>query len=164
MLQAVKVAGASEIFVVVVSDERRQKAIELGANYVINPIDTDEVAFIREKTNGGVNVAYDTAGVQATFSSGVSTVRSDGEFKIVSVWEKPVNFDPNIIVRTEAKISDSYAYVRLFPEVIPLLASGVIDGNAVITSNIALDDIVEKGFEMLTKDRSECKILVNMSL
>src|SRR5699024_6738812 len=102
LLQAVKAAGASEIFVVEVSDERRQKAIELGANYVINPIDTDAVAFIREKTNGGVNVAYDAAGVQATFSAGVSTVRPDGEFKIVSLWEKPVNFDPNIIVRTEA--------------------------------------------------------------
>ncbi|MFJ7407610.1 MULTISPECIES: 2,3-butanediol dehydrogenase [unclassified Lysinibacillus] len=164
LLQAVKAAGASEIFVVEVSDERRQKALELGANYVINPIDTDAVAFIREKTNGGVNVAYDAAGVQATFTSGVSAVRPGGEFKIVSVWEKPVNFDPNLIVRTEAKISGSYAYVRLFPEVIRLLASGSIDGNAVITSNIALDDIVIKGFEMLTKDRSQCKILVNMSL
>lgn len=69
-----------------------------------------------------------------------------------------------MIVRTEAKISGSYAYIRLFPEVIRLLASGIIDGNAVITSEIALDDIVEKGFETLTKDRSQCKILVNMSL
>lgn len=49
VLQAVKAAGASEIFVVEVSDERRQKALELGATYVINPIDTDAVAFIREK-------------------------------------------------------------------------------------------------------------------
>ncbi len=39
-----------------------------------------------------------------------------------------------------------------------------IDGQAVITSQIALEDIVEKGFEALTKDRSRCKILVNMSL
>ncbi|RJS50078.1 2,3-butanediol dehydrogenase [Bacillus sp. PK3_68] len=164
LLQAVKAAGASEIFIVEVSDERHQKALELGATYVLNPIDTDAVAFIREKTNGGVNVAYDAAGVQATFTSGVGSVRPGGEFKVVSVWEKPVNFDPNMIVRTEAKISGSYAYIRLFPEVIRLLASGIIDGNAVITSEIALDDIVEKGFETLTKDRSQCKILVNMSL
>lgn len=164
LVQAVKAAGASEIYVVEVAEERRQKALELGATHVINPIDTDTVAFIREKSNGGVNVAYDAAGVQATFTSGVSVVRPGGEFKIVSVWEKPVNFDPNMIVRTEAKISGSYAYIRLFPEVIRLLASGIIDGDAVITSKIALDDIVEKGFETLAQDRSQCKILVDMSL
>lgn len=164
LLQAVKAAGVSEIFVVEVSEERRQKALELGATHAINPIDTDAVAFIREKTNGGVNVAYDAAGVQATFTSGVSAVRPGGEFKVVSVWEKPVEFNPNMIVMTEAKISGSYAYNRLFPEVIRLLASGAIDGQAVITSKIALDDIVEKGFELLTKDRSQCKILVDMNL
>lgn len=164
VLQAVKAAGASEIFVVEVSDERRQKALDLGATYVINPIDTDAVAYIREKTNGGVDIAYDAAGVQATFTSGVSAVRPGGEFKIVSVWERPVEFNPNAVVSPEVTISGSFAYVNIFPEVIRLLARGVIDGQAVITSEIALEDIVEKGFEALTKDRSQCKILVNMSL
>ena len=54
--------------------------------------------------------------------------------------------------------------MNIFPEVIRLLARGVIDGQAVITSQIALEDIVEKGFEALTKDRSQCKILVNMNM
>jgi len=164
VLQAVKAAGASEIFIVEVSDERRQKALELGATYVINPIETDAATFIREKTNGGVEVAYDAAGVQATFTSGVNSVHPGGEFKIVSVWERPVEFNPNTIVSPEIKISGSFAYLNIFPEVIRLLARGVIDGNAVITSQISLDDIVEKGFEALVKDRSQCKILVNMNL
>lgn len=111
-------------------------------------------------TNGGVDVAFDAAGVQATFESGIYAVRPGGEFKIISLWEKPVNFNPSVIVKTEAKISGSYAYNNLFPEVIQLLASGRIDGHAVITSTIALDDIVEQGFEQLTKDRKQCKILV----
>ncbi|MFB9329263.1 2,3-butanediol dehydrogenase [Paenibacillus aurantiacus] len=160
LLQAVKAAGASEIFVVEVSEERRTKAAELGATHVVNPLETDAAAFIREMTGGGVEVAYDAAGVQATFQSGVYAVRPGGEFKIVSVWEKPVTFDPNVIVRTEASISGSYAYVNLFPEVIRLLAGGIIDGQAVITSIIALDDLVEQGFEALTQDRKQCKILV----
>ena len=59
------------------------------------------------------------------------------------------------------------AFIRLTRKIylsIRLLASGVIDGKAVITSEISLDDIVDKGFELLTKDRSQCKILVNMNL
>ncbi|GAA4857050.1 (R,R)-butanediol dehydrogenase [Paenibacillus vulneris] len=160
LLQAVKAAGASRIYVVEVSEERRQKAMELGAAVTLNPMEVDATQFILDETRGGVDVAFDAAGVQATFHSGVRAVRPYGEFKIVSVWEKPVTFDPNTIVRTEAKISGSYAYIRLFPEVIRLLADGVIDGKAVITSIIDLDDIVEKGFELLSHDKKQCKILV----
>lgn len=164
LLQAVKAAGASEIFVVEVSDERREKALELGATHVLNPVETDAVTKIKELTDGGVDVAFDAAGVQATFLSGVNAVRKGGEFKVVSLWEQPVTFSPNSFVKTEAKITGSYAYVNLFPEVIRLLARGIIDGNKVITSLIPLDDIVEKGFETLTKDRKQCKILIDMSL
>jgi len=163
LLQAVKAAGAGRIFVVEVSEERREKALELGATHALNPVEVDAVTLIREMTNGGVDVAYDAAGVQATFESGIYVVRPGGEFKIISLWEKPVNFNPSVIVKTEAKISGSYAYNNLFPEVIHLLASGRIDGHAVITSMIALDDIVEQGFEKLTKDRKQCKILVDLN-
>lgn len=164
LLQAVKAAGASEIIVVEVSDERREKAMELGATLTINPVETDAVAIIKELTDGGVDVAFDAAGVQATFLSGVSAVRKGGEFKVVSLWEQPVTFSPNSFVKTEAKITGSYAYVNLFPEVIRLLSRGIIDGNKVITSLIPLDEIVDKGFELLTKDRKQCKILVDMKL
>ncbi|WP_339223676.1 2,3-butanediol dehydrogenase [Paenibacillus sp. FSL W7-1332] len=164
LLQAVKAAGASEIIVVEVSDDRREKALELGATHVLNPVEVDAVARIKELTDGGVDVAFDAAGVQATFLSGVSAVRRGGEFKVVSLWEQPVTFSPNSFVKTEAKITGSYAYANLFPEVIRLLAGGIIDGNKVITSLIPLGDIVEKGFETLTNDRKQCKILVDMHL
>lgn len=164
LLQAVKAAGASEIFVIEVSDERREKALELGATHVLNPVEIDAVTKIKELTDGGVDVAFDAAGVQATFLSGVNAVRKGGEFKVVSLWEKPVTFSPNNFVKTEAKITGSYAYVNLFPEVIRLLARGIIDGNKVITSLIPLEDIVDKGFETLTKDRKQCKILIDMNM
>ena len=164
LLQSVKAAGASEIIVVEVSDERREKALELGATHVIHPVEADAVQQIKELTGGGVDVAFDAAGVQATFLSGVSAVRKGGEFKVVSLWEQPVTFSPNSFVKTEAKITGSYAYVNLFPEVIRLLARGIIDGNKVITSLIPLEDIVGKGFEALASDRKQCKILVDMQL
>lgn len=164
LLQSVKAAGASQIFIVEVSEERRKKALELGATYALNPIDTDIKHFINEKTNGGVNVAYDAAGVQATFSSSVATVQPGGEYKVVSLWEKPVTFHPNAIVIPEIKVSGSYAYSNLFPEVIRLLAGGIIDGNAIITSFITLEEIVKQGFEVLTTDHKQCKIFVDMNL
>ncbi|MFF2876391.1 2,3-butanediol dehydrogenase [Gottfriedia sp. NPDC057991] len=164
LLQSVKAAGASMIFVVEVSEERRQKALELGATFVLNPLECNIKTFIHSKTNGGVNVAFDVAGVQETFLNGVTTVQSGGEYKIVSLWENPVTFQPNAIVTAEISVSGSYAYRNLFPEVIRLLACGIIDGNAIITSVIPLDRIVEEGFEVLMKDHNQCKILVEMDI
>ena len=89
-----KAAGASEIIVVEVSDDRRE-ALELGATHVLNPVEVDAVARIKELTDGGVDVAFDAAGVQATFLSGVSAVRKGGEFKVVSLWS-----DRSPLVRT----------------------------------------------------------------
>lgn len=164
LLQSVKAAGASVIVVVEVSEDRRRKAAELGATHTLNPIETNAVQAIREITGGGADVAFDAAGVQATFEAGASSIRPGGEFKVVSIWEKPATFSPNAIVTTEGRITGSYAYTNLFPEVIRLLANGVINGNEVITGKIALNDIVDQGFEVLLKDRTQIKILVDMSL
>ncbi|GIN84887.1 hypothetical protein J6TS2_12730 [Heyndrickxia sporothermodurans] len=41
---------------------------------------------------------------------------------------------------------------------------GTIDGNVVIISEISLNDILDKGCEVLALDRSHCKIIVNINL
>jgi len=68
------------------------------------------------------------------------------------------------VVSPEVKISGSFTYVNISLELIRLLARGVIDGQAGITNKITVENTVEKGFEALTKNRSQYKILVNMSL
>ncbi|MCK8353458.1 zinc-binding dehydrogenase, partial [Erwinia amylovora] len=47
MIEALRAAGASEIFVVELSPQRAVKARELGANVVIDPSQQDAVATIR---------------------------------------------------------------------------------------------------------------------
>lgn len=59
------------------------------------------------------------------------------------------------MVSPEVKISGSFTYVNISLELIRLLARGVIDGQAGITNKITVEDTVEKGFEALTKNRSQ---------
>ncbi|MCH1624187.1 2,3-butanediol dehydrogenase [Fredinandcohnia quinoae] len=161
-IQAARAAGASKIIAVEVSNERRGKALELGATHAINPAEANAVEVIQSITDGGVDVAFDAAGVEPTFLSGISSIKPDGELMIISLWEKPVTFNPNMMVVAEKKINTSLGYRHNFREVLDLLANGTIDGKAVITKKIMLDEIVEEGFEVLTKDRSQCKILVKI--
>lgn len=56
-----------------------------------------------------------------------------------------VKFNGLLILQAmKAARASEFAYVNIFPEVIRILARGVIDGQAVMTSKIALENIVER--------------------
>ncbi|MFF5400597.1 2,3-butanediol dehydrogenase [Peribacillus butanolivorans] len=160
LVQVAKVVGAKEIIVVELSEERRKKAIEMGATYVINPENEKPVKAINRIVRGGVHVAFEAAGAESSFISALASLKHAGELMIVSLWEKSVSFTPNMLVIGEKKINSSLGYRHNFQEVIELLASGKINGNKLITKKIYIEDIVKKGFEKLKNDKSQCKILV----
>lgn len=56
------------------------------------------------------------------------------------------------------------AYRNIFPQVIQLIANGQIKATELITKKISLDQIVSEGFEALTKNKNQIKILVDPSL
>lgn len=61
--------GVSKIIVVDVMQKRLDKALELGADYVINGKEEDAVERIRELTGGkGADLGIETAGSQITAS------------------------------------------------------------------------------------------------
>lgn len=159
--QCVKAAGASQIIVVEIEEKRQQLALEMGADYVINPTKEDVVTKIRELTIDGVDIAFDVAGVEATFRAGLDSIRPKGELMIVSIFTKPVSFSPVIQERGEKKIHASRGFKNIFPKVIALLQKGSIHVEPIITSTISLDDIVELGFKELISGKGHAKILVS---
>jgi (R,R)-butanediol dehydrogenase / meso-butanediol dehydrogenase / diacetyl reductase len=159
--ETLRAAGASKIFVVEVNEKRRELAKEMGADVVIDPSKEDAVKMIQEMTNGGVDVAYDAAGIEVTFNSALDCTKPNGEFMVVSVFSKPVSYHPATQLITEKKITASLGYNHIFGEVIDLLAKGSINAGPVITNKIGLDEIIEEGFDKLIEDKSECKILVS---
>ncbi|MFI8684929.1 2,3-butanediol dehydrogenase [Rossellomorea sp. NPDC077527] len=161
LIQALKAAGASKIIVVEIAEKRLETALKVGATHAINPIEKNPVETIYALTNGkGADVVYEVAGVQPTFEAAYLSTKFNGELKVISLWEKPVTFNPNIAVRKNVKISTSMTYMNVYPKVIELLSQGMINEEFVITKKIHLDDIVEEGFETVINDRSQCKILV----
>ncbi|WP_201318955.1 2,3-butanediol dehydrogenase [Paenibacillus sp. EPM92] len=161
LIQAAKAAGASKIIAVEVSESRLAKAQELGATDFINPLKEKTVEAIHKITSTkGVDVSYEAAGVETSFLEALDSVKPDGEMVIVSLWEKAVTFNPNLLVLNERRIRSSCAYRHVFPEVISLIANGKINAKGLISKKISLDQIVEEGFTTLLTDKSHSKILV----
>jgi len=163
-IQAAKAAGATRIFAIDVSQERLEKAKEVGATVVINPLNENVVEAILSHTNGiGVDVCYEVAGVQATLTSALEAVKKLGEVMIISLFAEPGQVNLFQTVLKQYQLTGSAAYDQeTFKEAIQLIDSGQIDAKKIITKKIKLENIVAEGFETLVNDKAQSKILIQM--
>ncbi|MGW8186103.1 MAG: 2,3-butanediol dehydrogenase [Desulfobacterales bacterium] len=161
-IQAARAAGASKVFSIEVAKDRKEFAKGLGA-IVLDPNETDVAAEVKKQTNGeGVNVAIECIGKAETVNTCIQCARRGGKVVIVGIFEKPGEINYNDLVFEEKELVGSLAYCGEFDTAIALLADGRITAETLITGRIRLEDIVEKGFEELLKNReSNVKILVS---
>lgn len=159
VVEALRVAGASEIHVVEPSEVRRQKALDLGATSAIDPTSSDAVDAIRAAT-GGVNVAFEVTGVPQVLPQCIDATRHEGQVLIVSIWEQEASFQPNTVVLKERQLQGTIAYRNVYPAVMALMTQGYFSADQLVTKRIALDDIVAEGFEALVAEKAHVKILV----
>lgn len=160
VIEALKAAGATEIYAVELSPERQAKAEELGA-IVVDPSKVDDtVEEIRRLTDGGVEVAFEVTGVPVVLRQAIQSTDIGGETMIVSIWEKPAEIMPNDIVIQERSIKGIIGYRNVFPQVLSLMEKGYFSAEKLVTKKIKLDEVVEEGFESLIKEKKQVKILV----
>lgn len=159
LIEALKAAGASEIYAVELSEQRKQLAAELGA-IVIDPKEYDAVAEIHNRTNGGVDVSFEVTSVPAVLKQAIQSTKINGETVIVSIFETEAPIHPQDIVMKERTLTGIIGYRDVFPAVISLMAQGYFPADKLVTKRIKLDEVIEEGFEGLLKERNQIKILV----
>lgn len=161
---AAKAAGASKIIVLDLSETRLEKAKELGATHIVNSGKENPVEAIRAIVPGGVDVSFEVAGVAPTFTQAIASTKARGTMVIVSIFARPIEWNPLQLTNTGVKITSSIAYTPTsFQQTVDLMGTGQLDPKSIVTSQIQLDEIVDKGFEALTKDKTQVKILVELS-
>ena len=161
VIEALKAAGATDIYAIELSPERQAKAEELGA-IVVNPAEyEDVVAELIHRTNGGVDVSFEVTGVPVVLKQAIQSTTIAGETVIVSIWEKGAEILPNDIVIKERTIKGIIGYRDVFPSVLNLMRKGYFSADKLVTKKIKLDDVVEEGFQSLLSEKNQVKILVS---
>ncbi len=162
-VQCLRAVGAGRIMVAEVAEARKRKALEIGADAVIDPSEEDVAERVRELTDGeGAEYSFDAAGIQQTLQTALQATRKGGTVTIISIWEGPVQINPNDIVMSELHVVGTIAYTpEDFADTISMIRDGSIRTEGIITERIGLSDIVDGGFRELVahKDR-HVKILV----
>jgi (R,R)-butanediol dehydrogenase/meso-butanediol dehydrogenase/diacetyl reductase len=165
-VQCLKAMGAGQILVAEVAEARKQKALEIGADAVIDPTQEDVVERVRALTDGeGAEHSFDAAGIEQTLNTALHATRKSGTVTIISIWEGPVQINPNDIVLSELNVLGTICYTpQDFADTIAMLQDGTIDTEGIITQRIPLTDVVDAGFNELVahKDR-HVKILIRSS-
>jgi (R,R)-butanediol dehydrogenase/meso-butanediol dehydrogenase/diacetyl reductase len=161
VIQAARLAGASTIIGVEISEARQQMALAAGAHHVVNPLEADPVQAVRRLTGGGADVSFEVTGVERGLLGSIESTKTNGQVVIVSIWEKSAAIPPNSLVLKERSIKGVLAYRNVFPAVISLIAQGRLDVDPFITKKIKLADIQREGFEALVQEKNHIKILVS---
>ena len=161
---AARAAGAKDIFVFDLSEERLKKAKEVGATHIVNSGEQNPIEYIKQYYPDGVDRTFEVAGVPITVKQSILSTRPRGVVTVVSIFEKAMDFNPMILTTSGVHLASTLAYEDdIFEATIKMIESGQIDPSPVITDRIELDEIVDKGFKALTNDKSQAKILVKLS-
>lgn len=151
---------------VVLSDpsaRRREAAVALGFEHVVDPSAADPVEAIRALTGGvGADACVDAAGVPAALEAAIAATRRDGLVVVVAVPMEPIVLDVHRFRAGEVRLTMSGGPVAAdFDAVIALMADGHFPAEGWVTE-IAFDDILERGFGPLARGE-EVKVLVDVA-
>jgi S-(hydroxymethyl)glutathione dehydrogenase/alcohol dehydrogenase len=155
IVMGAKLAGASRIMVVDLSEEKGRMAIEFGATdaLVAGP---DTVNTLLEMTEGrGAGFVFEAIGIPAVQEQAFAVTRPGGTLVLVgmSPMGSSTNFPGAIVARKEKTVTGSYYgsanTQRDFPTFIEFYQQGMLDLDRLITQTYSLDQINEAYEDML---------------
>ena len=142
-LLSLKAMGVTKVIVVDVMEKRLQKALELGADAVINGKEEDTVARIKELTDGkGFDLGIETAGNQITASQLIRGAKKGATIVFVGYSASgEMTLPIGMSLDKELTFKTVFRYRNIYPIAIEAVAQGKINIKDVVTNYFELDDI-----------------------
>lgn len=142
-MMALKAVGVSKVYVTDIMQKRLDKALELGADGVINSKDTDAVAKIMELTDGkGCDLAIETAGTEITTRQCIDMVKKGANVVLVGYSKTgEMTLPMSLVLDKELTFKTVFRYRHIYPMAIDAVANGKVNLKGIVTNVFDLDDI-----------------------
>ena len=159
-------AGAARIFVSEPNASRRRTIESWGiCAGVYDPKSSDVVAIVKEQTeeNVGVDVAIECVGNENALNTCVEAVRRRGVVVQAGLHVGKASTDPMLWTLKDLTIEATWCYpITMWPRIMGLVESGKLPIAKIIDGRIRAEDVVPKGFDVLTAATNDkLKILVS---
>lgn len=144
-MMALKAMGVSKVYVVDVMEKRLEKAMELGADGVINGKDKDAVEEAMKLTGGkGCDLAIETAGTQVTTVQAIHMAKKGANIVLVGYSKSgEMTLPMSLALDKELTFKTVFRYRNIYPMAIEAVASGKVNLKGIVTDIFDLDDVQE---------------------
>ena len=143
-----------------ISKTRCDRARELGATDVFNPLEVKIPRKMKELTEGqGLDVSVEAVGVEAALKDCLASTRHGGTVVVQGIFTERVPIHMLGFVNREITMIGTNS---INPQLaLEWIAAGRVEPESIVTRIVPLDDIASQGFDILAdeKDR-DIKILV----
>lgn len=157
-------ASGLTVYISELSEARKEMARTTGvADEVFDPREVDVAEKVRELTDGkGADVGFECSSVPVVLDMLIDAVKPGGVIVNVSIWGRKPEVDmPNLVLK-EIDLRGTIGYSNDHPATIKLVQEGKLDLSKFITGRLALEELVDKGFDQLINNNEKhVKILVN---
>ncbi len=134
-------AGAARIVVSDVLPGKRDLALALGADAVVDAAAPGVVEHVRDALGESADVVFDCVAVQSTVSQAVAMALKGGTVVIVGVPTADVTLPLPVIQDQQVRIQGSATYLPVdFDESIELLRSGAVDPARMVTGQFPIEE------------------------
>ena len=154
-MMALKAEGVSKVYVVDIMQKRLEKAMELGADGVINGKDEDAVEAVMKLTNGaGCDLAIETAGTEFTTRQCIHMTKKGSNIVLVGYSKTgEMNLPMSLVLDKELTFKTVFRYRNIYPMAIEAVASGKVNLKGIVTDIFDFDDI-QKAMDKSVEDKA----------
>ena len=142
-MMALKAEGVSWVYVVDVMAKRLEKALELGADGVINGKDEDAVEAVRKLTGGaGCDLVIETASTEATTRQAIHMAKKGASIVLVGYSKTgEMTLPMSLALDKELTFKTVFRYRHIYPMAIDAVAAGKVNLKGIVTDIFDFDDI-----------------------
>ena len=142
-MMALKAKGVSKVYVVDVMQKRLDKAMELGADGVINGAEVNAVEELMKLTDGkGCDLAIETAGTEITTRQCIHAVKKGATIVCVGYSKTgEMTLPMSLALDKEIRFETVFRYRHIYPMAIDAVASGKVNLKGIVTDIFDFDDI-----------------------
>ena len=155
-MMALKARGVSEVYVVDIMEKRLKKALELGADGVINGAEENVEQKIRQITDGrGVDLVIETAGTEITTRQAISIAKKGSNIVLVGYSKSgEMTLPMSLVLDKELTFKSVFRYRHIYPMAIEAVAQGKVNLKGIVTDIFDLDD-VQKAMDYSVNNKTD---------
>ncbi|MBD3254330.1 MAG: alcohol dehydrogenase catalytic domain-containing protein [Candidatus Lokiarchaeota archaeon] len=162
MIQALKAAGASQIFVIEPVKFKQKLALNLGADKAFDPKKWNKITRLTDRI--GPDHIFDCVGIPDSLMTSINLIKRGGHITLVGIHVE--SFEMKGLMQIPLKnisLRGTFAFNQeVFSTAVKLIANKRVDGEKIVSKVVPLEEVPKMYETLANPPHEEIKVLVDL--